>query len=117
MNTHEKISDEKLKALLNEQKFITAPPSPWFTKKVMNRLPPKRVRSVAIIEYAVYAVAAVMTAVLAAVYGIDCYRSGTITVGDLITLCIYFGLFVSIAWLGITPWIDDSKHVPGHAGH
>lgn len=109
MKNNDYINDENLRALLKEHARQSAPPSPWFTKKVMNRLPPRRVRTVAVIEYAVYAVAAVLTAIFATIYGIDCYRSGVVTIGNLTLLAIYFGIFASIIWLGVSPWLEEER--------
>ncbi len=109
MKNNDIFNDENLRRLLKEHVGQSAPPSPWFTKKIMNRLPPRRVRTVAFIEYGVYAIAAVLTAIFAAVYGVGCYHSGAVTIGNLAVLAIYFGILASIIWLGVSPWLEDEK--------
>lgn len=106
--THDELSDIRLRELL-KRNAISAPPSPWFSRKVLNRLPPRRKAFAAWMEYTVYIIAACLTATVGIDFGLDTLRQGIVTVSDIATLCACLGLFFAICWIAITPWIT------GHA--
>ncbi len=108
-----RLSDEELRTLL-QRHSLTAPPSPWFTRKVMNRLPPRKVRGVALAEYSVYALCAAATIVFAIFYILDTIQTGRITVGNLTVLTSTFGLLCAILYLGVSPWFT---HEPDHTNN
>lgn len=56
------ISDDLLREAFHRQ-LPQAPKSPWFTRKVMNRLPERQRRAVSIIEWLGYLVAVVILGV------------------------------------------------------
>lgn len=93
---------------------LQAPPSPWFTRKVMNRLPEKRMRIAAKIEYAVYAIAAIATVVMGIIYCHNTLSSGVITIGNLLMMAIHMGIFLSIVALAVTPWFFRDDRPSGH---
>lgn len=105
-NNHHTTADNRLRQLLDEARNATdAPPSPWFTRKVMNRLPPQKIRTAAMAEYMVYIIAALATIIFTVVYGIRTYASGTVTVGDLCIIACSTGLLLAILNLMLTPWL------------
>ncbi len=107
-NRHDRLNDRELRDMLQRNR-LTAPPSPWFTRKVMNRLPERRVRLVSYIEYGLY-LAAIAVTVIFAVTGIkNIFNSGVVTIGDLTNIGLYAGLFIGELYLLISPWftIDD----------
>ena len=102
------MTDEALRSLLKSA-ALQAPPSPWFTRKVMNRLPEKGVRTAAWIEYAVYLMAALATVIYAVIYGAGVWNTGYVTVGNITMMAICFGLFCSIVFLMVEPWFADES--------
>ena len=101
---NENISDDKFRSLIKDS-FHQAPPSPWFTKKVLNRLPEKRRSAAAWIEYAIYLVATIV----AAAYTFHAYNtmisSSVITVGDM-TICLMYGaIAISSFTMFCYPWL------------
>lgn len=101
-------TDARLRELLQKSAPV-APHSPWFTRKVMNRLPEHKIKMAARIEYAVYTLAAIATAILAAVYASNVIASGVVTVANLAVLAVYLGVFIGVVFLIISPWIHDSE--------
>ena len=102
------INDAELARLL-KLSALTAPPSPWFTRKVMNRLPERKVRVVALAEYAVYVLAALVTAVMGYFYTRDVLAGGVITVGNIVMFSAFVGLIIAIGWLFVSPWIASLR--------
>lgn len=99
-------ADSSLRSLLKSN-ALQAPPSPWFTRKVMNRLPEKRVHTLARIEYTLYMMAAIFTIIYSVIYVKGVWASGVITVGNISVMAICIGLLCSIAFLMIEPWFSD----------
>lgn len=91
-------TDELLREAFKSQ-LPQAPKSPWFTRKVMNRLPQRHRRHIYIIEWIGYIVA---VAILIA-YWIGLYRDVTsakvITMNDVITICVL--VFMTVPLFGI----------------
>ena len=84
-------------------------PSPWFTRKVMNRLPERRIRIVARVEYAVYILALIATVVFGVVTTLNVVRSGIVKVEDLI---VYFGIIAmasALCWMLFAPFVERMK--------
>lgn len=105
-NNDHTAADNRLRQLLDEARNTTeAPPSPWFTRKVMNRLPPQKIRTAAMAEYMVYIIAALATIIITVVYGIRTYASGTVTVGDIGIIACTTGLLLAILYLMLSPWL------------
>lgn len=107
-NKTDNITDRKIRELLKKSRF-DAPPSPWFTRKVMNRLPNKKVKVLAWIEYAVYAAAAFLTAILGLNFGINAFLSGTVRLGDIAVMATYMGVFCAIIILIVSPWLKTGR--------
>lgn len=121
MNDKKNISDNSdFDSLLRQRlkaSALQAPPSPWFTRKVMNRLPEKHMRLASRIEYVVYAIAALATVVMGIIYCHNTLSSGVITVGNIIMLATYIGIFLAIIALAVTPWFfrDDTVQNPKYS--
>lgn len=99
-------TDEKLRHLLCDNR-MEAPRNPWFTRKVMNRLPPRKVRRLAALEYTVYALAALTTVTATTLYWIDAIKSGVITLGDFAVTAFGACVFCSILYLSLSPLIEE----------
>ena len=71
----------------------SAPVSPWFTQKVLNRLPDKQKRIAARIETWTCAIAAVVTAVFGIKYVMTTMSAPVITVGQILIYLTYISIF------------------------
>lgn len=98
------MTDSELRTLL-KRNTLSAPPSPWFTRKVLNSLPEKRKATASWAEYAIYLIAAVVTAAMGWNFVRDTLEGGVVRVGDLVTMATFIGLFIAICWLAVSPWI------------
>lgn len=98
-------TEQKLRQLLGDT-LPQAPANPWFTRMVMNRLPDKIVRYVAIAEYILYITgiaATVMTAIN--LYNeISC--SDAITVGHILEGLLLMGLFGTLLYAIAVPFTE-----------
>lgn len=103
--------DSRLRELFKASRF-DAPPSPWFTKKVINRLPRKRARNLAWAEYALYAVAGIITAALGISYTVDIFREGIVRIGDIAVIATYMCAFCAIVFLCLSPWFRSEEELP-----
>ncbi|MCM1484439.1 MAG: hypothetical protein NC043_08880 [Muribaculaceae bacterium] len=116
MKPRNEISPAELSRILKES-LPQAPPSPWFTRKVLNRLPQRRAAMAARIEYAVYIIGLIVTAIYGATYVHDTLASGEIAVADALTYMVFLGLFGSLLYLIISPYYHAAsrqRHVPRH---
>lgn len=75
-----------------------APPEPWFTRKVMARLPDRKRFWAGWIETVACGVGLVVTLVLAVFYGIDLVKAPVVTVGDLMSIGMMTVLTGALAW-------------------
>ena len=75
-----------------------APPEPWFTRKVMSRLPERKRFWAGWIETVVCGVGLVVTLVLAVVYGIGLVSAPVVTVGDVASTGVMAALTGALAW-------------------
>ncbi len=96
-------TDQELRELLRKSNF-NAPPSPWFTRKVMNRLPRKSKRNMAWVEYAVYIISAILIGVFGIRYATDTLHSGVIRIADITAIATYLCAFCAVIMLIVTPW-------------
>lgn len=99
------MDDRKLSQLLKHN-LLEAPPSPWFTRKVLNRLPDRKVRVASLIEYAIYLIGIVVTGFYTARFVTMTLQTGVITVGDLFTYGVLFTLCCSLIYMLISPWFS-----------
>lgn len=98
------ISDENIKVLLKDN-LPPAPRSPWFTKKVMNRLPEKRHPAYSRIEYAAYSLAAILLvgAWIMLLSGIR--QTGTVTLGNIATGTVLTVIGVVVIGSFMAPYV------------
>ncbi len=106
-----KNDDDKILRSVLKESMPAHLPSPWFTKKVMNRLPDRRVRIVARIEYAVYILALVATVVVGVRTTLSVVDSGVVKVEDII---VYLGVVVmasTLCWMLMAPFVERMKKI------
>lgn len=85
-------TDQQLSELLKST-LPEAPYNPWFTRKVLNRLPEKNQRTAATIEMCVCVIGVIITIIFGVRYAIESYSSDYITVQTLVGYGIYLTLF------------------------
>lgn len=104
-NIKDNMSDNAFRELFRES-LRQAPPSPWFTKKVLNRLPDKRRRYYAWGENVIYLLAVIVSLL----YALGCYNGllsqSHITVGDVALLMLYVAFLVTALIMFLYPWIQ-----------
>lgn len=98
------LKDDKLSSLLKNE-LPEAPYNPWFTRKVLNRLPDRKKRIAANIEIWVCIVAAVITLVFGIRFAVQEYSSDSITLVSLLTFCVYCAIFGSLVANAALPLI------------
>ena len=101
---NDKLTDNALRALLKER--LPRPAAdPWFTRRVLNRLPERRRRLAAGIEIWVCAIAALVVLVLAVRYEAGLMSAPLVTVGDLLKSLLYAGLFGALVLNSALPFM------------
>lgn len=103
--------DKRLRSFF--QSLPDAEISPWFTRRVLNRLPERRRRIAGIIEYCVYIVALLWLIVL----GIMSIRRDItqgITVGDYITYLTWLCVVGALIYAIIEPRINSIVRFQSH---
>ncbi len=88
------MTDNDLRNVLHRH-LPHAPQSQWFVKKVVNRLPQRRVSGLELVAYVVAIVAALAFIAFTAV-GVT--RVGTLTVGVLIQTAVALGIIGAVGW-------------------
>lgn len=101
-------TDRKLRELLRKSNF-NAPPSPWFTRKVMNRLPEKKKRNIARAEYAVYILSAILIGFFGIRYAANTFSSGIVRISDITAMSAYLCAFCAVILLTLSPWVNQEK--------
>lgn len=103
---HKKIdySDDELHHLLKNT--LPFPPvSPWFTRKVLNRLPEKNKAIAGKIELAACIIGLIFTIIYGVLFVVRTYNSSVITYGDMLTYAIYLTLGITLTYNIITPFL------------
>ena len=108
----DKITDEDI--MLREA-FKTglpeAPVTAWFTRKVMNRLPPRRRRILSRVEWGTYGIAVVILICYWVGWCERIMAKGTVTVADLGELLLLFALslvpVLALIVPKVTAWIRE----------
>lgn len=89
--------DRRISEML-DQRLSKAPVTPWFTRKVMNRLPPKRRPLFSVMEICAYIIAAVtVIAVITRRVSHVIAQPETTTYGDLLFI-IGMTMFATLLW-------------------
>lgn len=99
--------DRKLRSLFHSS-HLEAPPSPWFTRKVLNRLPDRKRRVASIIEYALYIIGIITTVCYTVSFIRQTLQNHMITIGDVTVYCVLVALFLSLCFMLITPFTSRS---------
>lgn len=105
--------EDKILGKIFKENLPEAPENPWFVRKVMNRLPQKRLyRSYSWIEWLAFAVA-ILT--LGGYIGYVCYssyKSQEFTVGDVMMMIIsgVVGFVVTVSFFipAVRQWINET---------
>lgn len=98
--------EKEIRQLFNKE-LPQAPKNPWFTQKVLNRLPPRR-NPGAILEKWIFLICflgAVTGLVLQSVYVM---HEPVFYVRDLVMLCLYFLIFLGMALWLIIPLVREN---------
>jgi len=74
-----------------------APNNPWFTRKVLNRLPDKRKNWAAIIEYAGFALAAIVLCIFWHSTISSALHNTAITVGNIFNIAILTAMTIGLS--------------------
>ncbi len=82
---------------------LEAPPSPWFTQNVLHRLPDRKRRVAAWIEYALYIVGIICTMAYTGVYVVSTVKSSVVTVNNVMTYAVLVALLVSLCYMVLAP--------------
>lgn len=95
-------TDRQLRELFQKE-LKPHQPSPWFTRRLMNRLPYRRKPILPVIEISIYCVALVATLLFGVIYGIATWRSGAIRIGDIVVIATAASMVIGLACMIISP--------------
>jgi len=106
MNTPDnntQLSDEQLSQLLKNN-IPRRLPAPWFTRKVLNRLPPRSILALSIVEYLAYTAAIAVCSVY--LYGMvdKATDDGSMTVNALVTMIGLTSMIACLVFMVIAPF-------------
>lgn len=100
--TKNEITDNDLRHML--RKAPSAPPSPWFTRKVLNRLPDKKKRLASTIEFSVYVIGIIISSIYIIGY-MKGLMSNEATNLDIAILYGLVALLISMMYLLFSPFV------------
>ena len=104
-------SDDALRELLHSR-LPGHVPSPWFTRKVLNRLPQRRYAAAAIIEYALYVAGIITAGYFSVEFVAEKTAPGSVvTVGDLSIFATLVGVTGVLLTMFITSLISPEETV------
>lgn len=107
--TKTELTDKALRELL-QKNLPERMPSPWFTRKVLNRLPPPRYRLAAFIEYVLYIAGIITAGIMSVQFVIEKTQPGAVTtVGDLSQFAIMVGVLGILITMFITSLLLPSE--------
>lgn len=92
---HDK-TDKQIKEFLKRE-LPQAPVNPWFTRKVMNRLPEKRTNWVAWIENAGFLAATITLGIFWYILITTTTNSDVITVGDIFNYVVMIAMSIALS--------------------
>ncbi|MBQ7042596.1 MAG: hypothetical protein IJN66_07825 [Muribaculaceae bacterium] len=90
------ITDKQIKKFLKRE-LPQAPVNPWFTRKVMNRLPEKRINWAARIENTGFLVAAITLGIFWYMLITTTTNSNVITVGDIFNYVVMIAMTIALS--------------------
>lgn len=88
-----------------KRRLPDAPPQPWFTRTVMNRLPDRTQRIASIVEYVLYIIGIAASVVAAIRYFRGIEASGEATPVELSVLFFLIAMAGVMAYWLISPWV------------
>ncbi len=103
-NNYNDDTDKKLRKLFQES-ALQAPPSPWFTRKVLNRLPERKLRAATYIEYALYITGIVLTGLHIISFIRHTAQGEVLTLGDATICGVLVSLLLSLCYMIIEPFV------------
>lgn len=103
------LTDKQFAELLRDS-VPHAPADPWFTRKVINRLDPRRRRIAAIIERLIYIIGIATTSAVAIRMGKDMMSTSVISIQQAVTILILSGLTAAMIYALIEP-VVSSRHL------
>lgn len=104
IESKDKITDGKLRDFIKES-YSDIHVSPWFTRKVLNRLPERKYRLAGKIELITCFIGIVVTSVLGVSFVFDTLKSDIITIKDFIAYSIYLAILTVLIINIATPFI------------
>lgn len=102
---------DRLIADLIKRAVPPAAESPWFTRKVLNRLPAKHGRAFSGIEIVAYLLSAVVLVVVSVLESAHIGTTGVVTVGSIITYLGVVGCTVAIVVGVIRAWVSTDSAI------
>lgn len=105
--THtEEFTDEQLRTLLHKE-LPGHMPAPWFTRKVMNRLPERCPGWLAPVEMGIYVAGLIATIVFAAIHATGIYRTEIVTLADLLVGLSVVAIFTGLVYMIVSPFVKE----------
>lgn len=102
-------NDDKIRTILQHE-LPKHYPAPWFTKKVMNRLPERHIALVARLEMSIYIIALLATLAYGVVTTLAVIKSGTLTVSNMVSYLAVLGLSTGLCFMLTFPYLEHSKN-------
>lgn len=99
--SEKELRSDKLGGML-KQNLRQAPPTPWFTRTVLNRLPPRRMAVAACLEYTLYIVSLVVTIVCGWQF-VENSMEGGVRIYDLIVYLTFVATGGALLYMIISP--------------
>ena len=91
--------DEQLREIFHRE-LPDAPQSPWFTRKVMNRLPERKRPTISVIEWIGGGVAVAILLLYWLGFVRELTQTQVVTVNDVVTLCLLMAM--TMALIGVS---------------
>lgn len=88
-----------------KRRLPDAPPQPWFTRTVMNRLPDRSQKIASIVEYVLYIIGIAASTAAAIRYFRGIESSGEATPVELSVLLLLIAMAGVMAYWLISPWV------------
>lgn len=88
-----------------KKRLPDAPPQPWFTRNVMNRLPGRITRVASVVEYILYIIGIAASIAAAIKYYAGITNSGSVTPLEIIVVLSLLATAGAMAYALIAPWI------------
>lgn len=100
-------SDARLSEIFKRH-LPDAPPQPWFTRTVLNRLPDRTLRIVSLIEYTLYIIGIVATTVATINLVNEISTEESVCGVQILTALLLVGIFGALLYSILSPWVSAS---------